>query len=48
MKSQTAAAASSPANSGNPTKPAPAAKSAIATSRKQAKLRQQLPATDRH
>jgi hypothetical protein len=47
MTSQTAAP--SPANAGNPTKPAPAAKSAIVTttSRKQAKPRQQLPATDR-
>jgi hypothetical protein len=47
MTSQTAAP--SPANAGNPTEPAPSAKSAIVTttSRKPAKLRQQLPATDR-
>ena len=47
MTSQTAAP--SPANAGNPTQPALAAKSAIVTttSRKQAKLRQQLPTTDR-
>ena len=47
MTSQTAAP--SPANAGNPAKPAPAAKSAIVTttSRKQAKPRQQLPTTDR-
>ena len=47
MTSQTAAP--SPANAVNPTKPDLAAKSAIVTttSRKQAKLRQQLPATDR-
>jgi hypothetical protein len=47
MTSQTAAP--SPANAGNPTEPAPAAKSATVTttSRKQAKLRQQLPTTGR-